>query len=169
MTLLHSELCFCDFCSPSFRSAFLPKEGFGRGVGFRKVRSPVAIFLWSPGGGRSDGPQSLKGPARSWAAPRRGSVFLQQLSCGPILLLLYQGRSALKAACSSLEREKKGLSPQRLVHIVTGEDCIPTAGQPKHRAVLSLSVSKSYALGDVSVHSGDAIGNVGPHRPVPRS
>lgn len=170
MTLLHSELCFSDFRSPSFCSALSPKEGFGREVGFRKVRSPpVGILSWSSAGGRRDGPRNLKGPARSWAASCRGSAFLQQLSRGPVLLPLYQGRSALKAACSSLKKLKKGLSPQCLVCIITGEDCVPTAGQPEHRAVLSLSVSKSYALGEVSVLSGDATGNTGPDQPVLRS
>lgn len=158
MTLLHSELCFCDFRSPSFCSALSPKEGFGREVDFRTVRSPpVGILLWSSAGGRRDGPRNLKGPARSWAASCRGSAFLQQLSRGPILLPPYEGRPALKAACSSLKnkkKKKKGLSPQCLVCIITGEDCVPTAAQPKHRAVLSLSVSKSYALGEVSTFWG---------------
>lgn len=108
MTLLHSELCFCDFRSPSFCSALSPKEGFGREVDFRTVRSPpVGILLWSSAGGRRDGPRNLKGPARSWAASCRGSAFLQQLSRGPILLPPYQGRPALKAACSSLKNKKK--------------------------------------------------------------
>lgn len=108
MTLLHSELCFCDFRSPSFCSALSPKEGFGREVDFRTVRSPpVGILLWSSAGGRRDGPRNLKGPARSWAASCRGSAFLQQLSRGPILLPPYEGRPALKAACSSLKNKKK--------------------------------------------------------------
>lgn len=108
MTLLHSELCFCDFRSPSFCSALSPKEGFGREVDFRTVRSPpVGILLWSSAGGRRDGPRNLKGPARSWAASCRGSAFLQQLSRGPVLLPPYQGRPALKAACSSLKNKKK--------------------------------------------------------------
>lgn len=34
MTLFHSELCFFDFCGPSFCAALLPKKSFGREVSF---------------------------------------------------------------------------------------------------------------------------------------
>lgn len=79
------------------------------------------------------------------------------------------GKVCLEGSLFLFEKRQKSLSLQSLVQIVTSEDLTPMAGQPKHRAVPSLPVSTPCALGEVSVCSGDATGNVGADHPVPHS
>lgn len=125
--LLHSELYFC---SPSFCSALSPKEGFGREADFMNRRSyPVTISC------RGDGPISPKGPLPG--ARQHCAEALYFCSSSPMAACIREDLPQRQLV--ALWKGKKVLNPNCLLHIVTGEDHITSAGQPKHSCPCSHS------------------------------
>lgn len=82
------------------------------------------MVLWCTAGGRHDEPRAQRELHGTGSVVQHLCISAAAL-LWPIHLPLNQGKSALKDACPSVKREKK----EPLIHIASGEDCAPTAGE----------------------------------------